>query len=448
MTRAQVIALLFTTSLLAACPGERESFEANEPRIYSLAELSIETLRNREYGSRLEIEYEVQGRSSPSYIASYDSDGLNVYARIDLPSSPVPDDGYPVIILVHGWMGIDAAPNLDFYYDGISTYSQLIDAYVDADFAVFTPGWRGHGTINDAPADGIEFLQAWDNGSYVSPVFYAIDVLNLLDSLGSFQQSELDLNRINMYGHSQGGDVALMALAIAGEDSSVENNFFAASIWSGNIPSRLTQLDTFWPMQTSPEAFLSGDGTWNGTAVGADGSVNPNFVFGYPPDWIGTIDVDEWTWQEENWSNATVADALVAKLEQMYSAVNTYVIDMPTAAFELEAIPGTKTTVAHDASIIEGMSQIGAFNQEQYLSETLALHHSDRDFYSLPEWNADLCERANQAGGLCFDFTYPGNTHSLQISEHEWFSPPGSFSGFLLAIQRDIALFSGLEQPE
>jgi pimeloyl-ACP methyl ester carboxylesterase len=434
--------------MLAACPAEREQFATNDPRIYALADLSIETLRSREYGSRLNIEYEVQGRPSPSYLASYDSDGLNVYARIELPAGAAPDDGYPVVILVHGWMGIDAAPSLDFYYDSSSTYSRVIDAYVEAGFAVFTPGWRGHGTINDVPADGIEFMQAWDNGSYVSPAFYAIDVLNLLDSLESFQEGRLNLNRINMYGHSQGGDVALMALAIAGEGSSVENNFFAASIWSGNIPSRLTQLETFWPMQTSPEAFLSGDGSWNGTAIGADGSINPNFVFGYPPDWIGTIDLDDWTWQKENWSNVTVADALAAKLEQMYSTVNTYVIDMPTVVFDLEAAPGVKTTVAHDAFLIEGMSQIGAFDQEQYLTEALALHHSDRDFYSLPEWNADLCRRADLAGGLCFDFTYPGNTHSLQISAHEWFSPPGSVAGFLFAIQRDIALFSGHDPSE
>jgi len=448
MTSRATFFWLATLPLLTGCPAERDKFAADDPHIYDLADLSVETLRDRHYGSELTVEYEVPNRSSPSYMTSYDSDGLRVYARVDVPASPTPKAGYPVVVVVHGWVGTDDAPDLDFYYNSSSNYSQIIDAYVEAGFAVIVPGWRGHGTVNDVPADGIEFMLAWDNGSYVSPVFYAIDVLNLLDSINSFRHAEFDSNNINLYGHSQGGDVALMALAIAGEGSKVNNRINAASIWSGNIPSRFVQLNTFWPMQTSPQAFLAGDGTWNGTAVGEDGSVNQHFVFGYPADWIGSINPDDWTWQKDTWSNATVAEALVAKLDQMYAAVNEYVIDYPKAHYEIDTHDGTKTIVAHEAWVIEGLSQIGAFDQEQYLSETLALHHSDRDFYSLPEWNADLCRRANGAGGLCFDFTYPGNTHSLRLSENGWFSPEESVSGFFIAIQRDIALFTSQDPRE
>ncbi|MGI9270267.1 MAG: alpha/beta hydrolase family protein [Woeseiaceae bacterium] len=448
MTRARATFLLTACAFLAGCPAERDKFAADDPHIYDLADLSVETLRARQYGSKIKVEHEVPNRSSPSYMTSYDSDGLRVYARVDLPATAAPKEGYPVVIFVHGWVGTNDAPGLDFYYDGSSNYGQIIDAYVAAGFAVLVPGWRGHGTIDGVAADGIEFMRAWDNGSYVSPVFYAIDVLNLLDSVASFKHAKLDLHNINMYGHSQGGDVALMALAIAGEGSKVSNNFNAASIWSGNIPTRFVQLSTFWPMQTSPQAFMSGDGSWNGTAIGADGSINPHFVFGYPADWIGSIDTDDWTWQNDTWSNATVAEALVVKLDQMYAAVNEYVIDYPAAHYEIVIFDGTKTIVAHEAWVIEGLSQIGAFDQEQYLSETLALHHSDRDFYSLPDWNADLCRRANGAGGLCFDFTYPGNTHSLRLSEHEWFSPSGSQLGFEQALRRDIALFGGADPRE
>ncbi len=436
-------ALLLAGASLSGCPAEQASKVANDPRVRDLADLSVAALRARDYGSAIEIIYQVSGRSSPSYMAAYRSGGLKVYARIDLPAFPPPEAGYPVVILVHGWVGIEGAPALDFYYDASSNYGQIIDAYVAAGFAVLVPGWRGHGTVNGIPADGIEFLRAWDNGSYISPVFYAIDVLNLLDGIGSFAPAKLNQQRINLFGHSQGGDVALIVLAAAGEGSRVKHEVHAATIWSGTFASRFTQLETFWPMQTSAEAFLSGDGSWNGTAIGAGGEVNPHFVYGYPPDWIGTPDPTQWNWQNENWSLPTVADALVAKLDQLYAAVNEFVVDRPDASYRIETHDDRKTTVTHEDWVIEGLNQIGAFDHEPYLTENLALHHSDRDFYSLPDWNADLCTRVNKAGGQCFNFSYPGNTHALRLSKHQWFSTDGSIAGFSFAIQRDIALFHG-----
>ena len=352
----------------------------------------------------------------------------------------MPVGGYPVVIFLHGWVGIDDAPSLDFYYDD-DNYAQMIDAYVDAGFAVFTPGWRGHGTVNGVPADGIEFLEAWDNGSYLSPVFYAIDVLNLLDGLSSVAQ--LDLEHINLASHSQGGDVALLALAVAGEGSGVKNSIHAASIWSGTFPPRFTQLVTYWPMQTAPEAFMSGDGTWNGTAVGADGSVNPNFIFGYPADWIGTVDKKEWTWQHDTWSLPTVVDAITVKLDQMYGAISGYVSDIDDARYTIAFDDANLFEVEHDPRIVAAMRNIDAFSQERYLTEPLVLQHSDRDFYSFPEWNADLCRRISRAGGSCFDFEYAGNTHALRVSDHAWFAGAEASPGFGYALQRDMALFRG-----
>lgn len=448
MTRTLHFALVIIATGLCACSQESAEKPANDPRISSLADLSIESLRSRSYGSKIEIEQTVSKRTWPSFLASYQSDGLHVYTRIDLPDSSPPESGFPVVLLVHGWLGKDAAPATDFFYDENSTYSGVVDAYVEAGFAVFVPGWRGHGTVNGRPAEGIEFMHAWDNGSYLSPVFYSIDVLNLLDSLPSFDIAPLNLDAINLYGHSQGGDVALMTLAIAGEGSAVDQEINAATIWSGNIPSRLTQLETFWPMQTSPQAFMSGDGDWNGTATGADESVNFNFVFGYPPDWIATAKPDEWTWQKDNWSNTTVADALEVKLEQMYAAINNHVADISGASYLIKAQDGAKTVISHDPRVESAMQQIGGFGQHQYLTEPLTLHYSDRDFYSFPEWNSELCNRINKHGGRCKDFIYHGNTHSLGVSEHEWFSPATSQAGFLIAIQRDIVLFSKDDSAE
>jgi len=427
-------------------PNGPEPKGTNSPRIASLAELSIQSLRERRYGSQVKIEETVNSLAHQSFLASYESDGLRVYTRVDIPASPVPATGYPVVVFVHGWVGIDKAPSLDFFYADDNNYGAMISAYVAAGFAVLAPGLRGHGTVNGVPAEGIEFMQAWDNGSYLSPAFYAVDILNLLDGLSSIEQ--LDLAQINLVAHSQGGDVALIALAAAGEGSNVRNNIHAASIWSGTIPSRFTQLETFWPMQTSPEAFMSGDGTWNGTAVGADGRANERFVFGYPADWIATVNADEWTWQKDTWSIPDLPDAIIVKLDQMYAAINTNVDDIDDAIYKLARADGPAFAILHDTRVSDAIREIDAFDKDRYLTEPLALHYSDRDFYSFPEWNTDLCRRTNSNGEICHSFEYPENTHSLGVSEHRWFSSDSAVAGFPYAIQRDIALFNGKNPAE
>ena len=447
MTRFFFSVLLVISFALAACSGSNSN-QSTGPHIDSLAVLSIESLRSRKYGSTITLVEPRSNEASHSYIAAYNSDGLRVYARVDIPLIAPPAEGYPVVIFVHGWAGVDAAPELNFYYDKEGNYGEIIDAFVEAGFAVFTPGFRGHGTVKGVPAEGIDFMHAWDNGSYLSPVFYAIDVLNLIDGLESYADAKLDLDRINTVSHSQGGDAALIALAVAGEGSNVKNEIQAASIWSGAFPARFTQLKTYWPMQRSPEAFMSGDGTWNGTAVSASGVVNERFVFGYPSDWIETVNQDEWTWQQETWSEASVVNTIREKLDQMYTAVNTFVDDIDNADYQLAVGDSGAFAILHDARIQDAMNSIGGFHAEQFLTEPLALQHSDRDFYSLPEWNADLCARVNAAGGDCYDFEYFENTHSLRVSDNRWFSSAEASPGFSYAIQRDIALFRGSDPRE
>ncbi len=430
------IAGLVWLGTLAACGDTRVP---TGPAIDSLDTLSISALRGREYGAEIRTLRDVADKPYPSQMVSYDSDGLSVFARFDRPRSPPPAEGYPVVVFCHGWVGIEAAPGLDFYYAADSNYGAMIDAYVDAGFAVFTPGFRGHGTESGVAADGIEFLEAWDNGSYLSPVFYAIDVLNLLDSLDSI--ADINRSRVNLVGHSQGGDVVLIALAVAGEGSRLQTPVAAASIWSGTFASRFTQLETYAPMGTSPEAFLAGDGTWTGTAVGHDGSVNPRFVFGYPADRIETVDPGQWTWQRDVWSAATTVIPLRRKLDEIYGAINSHVRDIDDASYTLTLLPDGRVGIEHDPRVAAAMQRIGGYDAVRFLTEPLVLQHSDRDFYSFPEWNADLCRRVNAAGGACQDFEYAGNDHSLRKSTHEWFSPPGVRSGFELALRRDIALF-------
>jgi dienelactone hydrolase len=448
-----------------------------DPQLDTLADISLDALRARRYGSTVRPELDLsesaagaayrehfsQDGSAPyhSYIASYVSDGNRVYTRIDVPARGAPPGGYPVLIFVHGWYGREAAPAFDFMYTPDSLYSRYIDAFVDAGFLVLSPALRGHGTVNGVPAEGIGFLDAWDNASYLSPVFYAIDALNLLEGLRSLEAIDwsqwgqqnpvrVDTSRIGIAGQSQGGDVALTALAVSGEGSMIRNALAAGSVWSGCFGPRLEQLAIYGPMSATLEAFMSGDGSWTGTATGADGRVNPNFVFGWPPDWIGTVDTrsPEWTWQAETWSTQTVAQVLQDRTAEMYRAINAGVGDIDDAAFELATAADGRVSVRHDPRIVSAMRAIDAFNREELLREPLHLHHSDQDYYSIPRWNIGLAKRINSAGGHARDYLYPRNTHSLLASPHRWFSPRETVAGLPYMIRRDLMLFAGTEATE
>ena len=442
-----------------------------DTQLDSLADISIEALRARRYGSSISIETRLGSANDDSeynrqfskdgthpynsFMASYSSDGNRIYSRVDIPASPPPADGYPVMIFIHGWVGLKDAPEFDFGYKADSLYSRYIDAFVDAGYLVLTPGWRGHGTVNDIPAEGSEFMQNWDNGSYISPIFYAIDVLNLVDGLDSIESIEwsnwglegnntprVNANLIHVNGHSQGGDAALTVMAVSGENSSLNNAVYSGSLWSGCFGTRFEQASIYGPMASTLEAFMSGDGTWTGSALGRDSSVNSNFVFAWPPDWIGTLDTNspEWTWQADNWKLKTVEESLQIKFSEMYDAVNKNIANIDDASFEIIIRENEKVEVKHDPRIIEAMYNISAYNFEQYLTEPLVFHHSDQDYYSIPEWNAGLSARINSSGGQSLDLTYPGNTHSLLISQHEWFSKPGTKEGFQSMVTHDLNL--------
>ncbi len=424
--------------------------------IGSLGELSTEHLRARSYDGAVtaatDIDCPGRAAGAKSRMLSYTSDGLALYARLELPASAAPAGGYPVVLFLHGWVGADSAPDYPFSCNDGGYYAHIINAWADAGYVVLMPGYRGHGTVNGKPADGLDWMKAWDNGTYLSPVFYAIDALNLLaaapgiDDLGIDAGTgavSLDLAHVHVVGHSQGGDVGVIVLAATGEGAANGLSVASGALWSGTYVDRFTQLQTYPPMETALEAFLAGDGTWTGTATGADGKVNRNFVFGYPPNWIGTLDQSQWDWQKDQWSAPSVRAAVESKLTEMYATLNAQVSDAAQWSWSITEREDGGFAVVHDDRLVPLMKAIGAFDLPQYVLEPLNLHFSDRDFYSIPDGNIAFCENANAAGGSCQAFEYPGNTHELTKAAEGWFSPEGTTDGWPKMIARDQALIAG-----
>jgi len=468
-------ACIITTVLLGvmACgstSSDVKNIQASDLEIASLESLTISSLRARDYESSIVVESfdaddcvgENAVASLPdangtykSYMASFKSDGLRQYARLTVPDTPQPEAGYPFILFLHGYIGQEKAPN---YSIGCRPenlyYSELTDAFARAGFAVLSPGYRGHATVNGIPAEGLDYIEAFDQGAGVSTQFYAIDALNFAAGLNEIdgelfpdQSFDFDMSRYFLLGHSQGGDSGLTFLAVIGEGEHENLRPVQSAIWSGTFLPRLRALEEMMPVALTPEAFLSGDGSWTGTAVGKDGSVNPNFVFGFPPDWIETPYEEDWSWQKETWSALTVASATESEARKMYQELRDHVTDLADIKLQVVNRDG-ESKLIHDTTIKQTFSKIGGYNFTPFLTEAIELHVPDKDHYSQVSWNQDLCDRINVAGGECTLIIYPDNNHSLRASPHEWFSPKGTPDGYPMMVENLVSRFKNVESKK
>jgi dienelactone hydrolase len=446
-----VIGILASAAIVMAAPPQHDSHDTTAgggPGIASLKHVSIDGLRQREFGSTVQLEDRLGSAAGESaysqsygapyyntYMASYHSDGLRVYTRVDIPPTSMPPGGYPVIIFAHGWVGASGAPTYRFNYSAGSYYGDEIDAWVKAGYVVLMPGFRGHGTVKGVPAEGLDYIKAYDNGSYLSPIFYAIDILNLLEGVDSLNHVNwrrsgypngpgvrIDKRRIFLTGHSQGGDAALTALVVSSSPH-LRNTFAGASIFNGCFEGRIEQGAFYGPQE-------------NAFGVQSDPAYYPHM----PYWWVGD---DSWYW-------LSIDEAIAYKKDQMYTTVRTYVAD------QKHADPDAN-------SLVTIMAGLDAYKHAHYIKVPLDLHYSDWDYYSIPSWNATLVRKIRSLGGTSNAFLYPGNAHELDVDPFavcvEYSSTldanhyltsytPQQVAckpGRATAIQRTIDLFNGIQ---
>src|ERR1700704_7134802 len=131
----------------------------------TLPPLAILAMRQRNYpGSDLVIERTLAaGSNYHQYVASYQSDGLKIFALLTVPNGAKPATGWPVIIFNHGYI----PPTV---YRTTERYIAYVDPFRRNGYVVFKPDYRGNGSSEGQP-----------EGAYYSPA-YAIDDLNALAS--------------------------------------------------------------------------------------------------------------------------------------------------------------------------------------------------------------------------------------------------------------------------
>ena len=177
--------------------------------------LSIIAMRQRSYpGSTLTIEKELpDGSNYKQYLTSYVSDGLKIYALLTVPMGQKPSSGWPVILFNHGYI----PPETYQTFPTVGQYATYLPVFASNGYIVFKPDYRGNGNSGGKP-----------EGAYYSSA-YAIDDLNALASIKKY--TDVNPNKIGIWGHSMGGNITLRDLVVDTKDIK------AAVIWGGVVGS-------------------------------------------------------------------------------------------------------------------------------------------------------------------------------------------------------------------
>jgi uncharacterized protein len=175
-------------------PFSRNFFE-EEPK--PLEEYGFESLRQKEYqGSEIKLEEIIKEEEKyTSWLFSFQTDGKKVTGMANLPKK---EGKLPVIVMLRGYA------DDEIYFTGLGTRKSA-GVFAENGFLTLAPDFLGFGGSDTSSLDILE-------ARFERPV----TVLNLLASIKSLPQ--VDAEKILMWGHSNGGQIALSVLEISQRD--------------------------------------------------------------------------------------------------------------------------------------------------------------------------------------------------------------------------------------
>lgn len=181
--------------------------------------LTIEDLRTRSYGGgQIEIVRTLDSNAAYTrYVIAYPSDSLRITGVMAVPKGSVPQGGFPVIVLNHGYI------NPSEYKTG-TRYVAYVDYFARQGYLVLNPDYRNHDSS--------------DRGPNTFRIGYAIDVLNLLAEIKTLPQA--NPAKVGMIGHSMGGNITQRVLVVT---DTVKAAVLYASV-SGHDGERLPRYGT------------------------------------------------------------------------------------------------------------------------------------------------------------------------------------------------------------
>lgn len=173
---------------------------------FPFQELTIPYLRNRQYESGLgELEKLSENSDFITYVTSYNSDSLKIYGLLTIPKGDMPDNGWPAIVFVHGYIPPQQ-------YRTRVNYLSYVNFLAENGFVVFKIDLRGHDQSEGEPGGG------YYSGDYV------IDTLNATDALEN--SDFVNPDAIGLWGHSMAGNIVFRSFVASGKIPAVV-------IWAG-----------------------------------------------------------------------------------------------------------------------------------------------------------------------------------------------------------------------
>jgi len=233
---------------------------------------------------------------------SYLSEGKKITGAITLPTGPGPEGGWPVVLMLRGYA------DKEIYYTGYGTKNGA-KYYSEHGYVTLAPDFLGYGGSDPEDEDTLG-----------ARVRRPVAVLDLLASLESLEM--IDTSRVYLWGHSNGGQIALSVLEILGQRElrgrTPKYSLRAATLWAPvSRPFPYSILYYTYDWDDRGRALRRAVSEWEEDYLADDYSVEHYW------DWIRTpIQVHQGTADEAvpvNWS-----DELVETLEELNKEIEYY----------------------------------------------------------------------------------------------------------------------------
>ena len=132
-------------------------------------------------------------------------DGKKISGQILKPVGSVPTNGWPVVIMVRGYVDRES------YRPGIGT-ERAAEVFANNGYLTLAPDFLGYGESDQSFPNNLE-----------DRFFHPTEVLQLIASLPNL--NFINPGQVNIWGHSNGGQIALSVLEISGKN-------YPASLWA------------------------------------------------------------------------------------------------------------------------------------------------------------------------------------------------------------------------
>ncbi len=173
-------------------PLERYSFKSLRERVFAGSKVKLERILFKE------DDYE-------AWLFKYEVEGKVVSGQMNVPVGVAPEKGWPVVVMLRGYV------DQEIYETGVGTKNGA-SYFASNGYVTLAPDFLGFGE-SDMPPENVFHER------FLRPV----QVLELIASIKNLEK--VDVGKISIWAHSNGGQVAMSVLEISGQE-------YPTSLWA------------------------------------------------------------------------------------------------------------------------------------------------------------------------------------------------------------------------